>query len=502
MTGRVIALGFFDGVHLGHGALLQAARRVALEKQLRPAALSFTGAVAGKPLRLLNTLSDRQELMRRHWGVEEMLLLQFDDTLMHMSPEDFLQKVIREFDAVHLVAGYDFTYGYKGAGKAETLRQQCQALGIGCTIVPPVEVDGVPISSTTIRNLIGDGRMEEAVTLLGHPHVLTGPVHHGYQLGRTMGWPTVNQLFPPEIAIPAHGVYAARVTLPDGTVHFGAANVGTRPTVSTGTAVTLETHILGYHGDLYDACIRTKLFARLRPEQHFDSKEALGAQILRDGEHTKAWFAEHSHLLQPVNPALQQYLEETILPRYQDFDGGHDLGHVRAVMENAMELALGYDVCPNMVAVMAAYHDLGLPQGRETHHLTSAALLRQDENLRQWFSDVQIETMAQAVEDHRASAKTPPRSIYGKILSDGDRCLEPETVVRRTLEYGAVHYPGLSREEQFSRLKAHMEEKYSERGYLKLCLDTPSNTKRLAALRAVISDDAKLKAIFDAWYEN
>ncbi len=499
MNGRIIALGFFDGVHRGHRALLRETVRLGEREDCRPAALTFAGNVAGKSNLLLNSLEDRRMLMQRLCGVEEMLVLAFDEALMRMEPKDFVEMLVQRFGAVHLVAGYDFTYGYRGAGNAETLKTQCAELRIGCTILPAVEAGGEAISSRMIRGLVTGGEMEEAVSLLGHPHVLTAPVEHGYRLGHTMGYPTANQVFPKEVAVPAKGVYAARVILPDGRAYFGAANIGTRPTVSDGNAVTLETHILDFSENLYGKTIRTELFARLRPEMRFESKEALFCRIGQDGENVRAWFAENRSILLKVEPELVRYAEETLLPLYDGFDKGHDGAHVREVTENAMELAAEYDLDPSVVYCMAVYHDLGMTQGRKTHHLTSAKLLREDEMLKKWFSAKQREIMAQAVEDHRASGETPPRSLYGRLLCDADRCLEPETVVRRTLDFGAANYPGLTEEEQFARLKAHLAEKYSEDGYLTLQLGAKKTVSQLAALRDCIRDEARLKALFEDW---
>ena len=311
---------------------------------------------------------------------------------------------------------------------------------------------------------------------LGHPHVLTAPVEPGCGLGRTMGCPTVNQKFPQETAVPCRGVYAARVVLPDGRAYFGAANIGTRPTVSDGDAVTLETHILDFSEDLYGKTIRTELFAMLREERCFESKEALAARIRQDGQAALHWFETHRETVQPVNAALLAYVEREILPKYRGFDRGHDEAHVREVMAEAMELALGCDLVPDMVYCMAAYHDLGMAQGRKTHHLTSAAVLRQDAALREWFTAKQIEIMSQAVEDHRASSEMPPRS--------------------------AAKYPGLSEAEQFARLKAHLSEKYSETGYLTLQLGAEKTVSQLAKLRECIRDEARLKALFQAWLKS
>lgn len=169
-----------------------------------------------------------------------------------------------------------------------------------------------------------------------------------------------------------------------------------------------------------------------------------------------------------VKPSLRRYLEEQVLPRYRDCDAAHDLRHIEAVIENSLEIARElrgrYALDIDMVYAIAAYHDIGIPQGRADHHLTSAAALRADCRLRQWFSPPQIETMAQAVEDHRASAKERPRSIYGEIVSEADRTLDPETVVRRTVLYGLDHCTQLDFDGQYARAWEHLRGKYGPGG--------------------------------------
>ncbi len=198
-----------------------------------------------------------------------------------------------------------------------------------------------------------------------------------------------------------------------------------------------------------------------------------------------------------VSLDLMEFVETQILPRYSAFDTAHRIAHVNEVIKSSLELArtLGADV--NMAYAIAAYHDLGLEGPRAVHHLTSGKILMADRRLLKWFTPSQITVMKEAVEDHRASASHAPRSIYGKIVAEADRNLDPETVIRRTIEYGRAHYPEKSKEEQWVRFMEHMNEKYSTNGYIKLWLSGSANEKKLAQLRDYISQPDVMRQIFD-----
>ena len=198
---------------------------------------------------------------------------------------------------------------------------------------------------------------------------------------------------------------------------------------------------------------------------------------------------------------LREYIESEILPRYENYDAAHRLDHIGAVIRRSAVLARNYDVDPEMVYAIAAYHDLGVCEGRETHHITSARMMREDVNLRQWFSEDQIETMAQAVEDHRASAKREPRSIYGRIVAEADREIDAETIVRRTVQYGLDNYPQYGREGQWLRFKQHIAEKYARGGYLKIWIPGGENDLKLKAFQDDIEKPGVLEAMFGKWYE-
>lgn len=292
---RAVALGFFDGVHIGHAALLQQTRRRAAEKGLRPAVLTFDvhpdNLVRGGEVALLNSTEERRELIGRLFAIDDVLSLHFDEQLMRMPWQTFADKVIGELGAAHIVVGYDFCFGYRGEGTAERLREYGAGRGVGVDIVPPVTVDGRAVSSTWIRELLQNGETERANRLLGHPHTLSDTVHTGYHLGTKLGTPTINMFFPAGVLVPRHGVYAARVFLDGGESHIAVTNIGVRPTVSGDGRVSVESYLLDYAGDLYGQRVRVEFCAFLRPETKFGSVEALGEQIRRDAENARAWFA-------------------------------------------------------------------------------------------------------------------------------------------------------------------------------------------------------------------
>ena len=197
---------------------------------------------------------------------------------------------------------------------------------------------------------------------------------------------------------------------------------------------------------------------------------------------------------------LQAYIESAIFPRYKGFDPAHRIDHALQVIAESLKLAKHYDVDERMVYTIAVYHDIGLCEGRERHHLVSGRMLRSDEHLRKWFTEEEIEVMAQAVEDHRASLDHAPRSIYGRIVAEADRLIEPMTVLLRTVQYGLSHYPELSKEQHYQRYCEHLQEKYAEGGYLKLWIPESDNAARLAELRALIADETRKREAFEQIY--
>lgn len=202
-----------------------------------------------------------------------------------------------------------------------------------------------------------------------------------------------------------------------------------------------------------------------------------------------------------VNPAIIAYIEQEILPRYDHFDAAHQRNHADEVIERSLALAKHYEVNNDMVYAIAAYHDTGLCEGRDTHHLVSGRIIREDKKLRDWFTEDQIETMAQAAEDHRASSGHEPRSIYGKIVAEADRLISPEKVIRRTIQFTQDHFPDYDKEQQYQRFREHLMEKYSDTGYLKLWLPESENAPRLEELRKIIRDEVKMREAFDRAFD-
>ena len=202
-----------------------------------------------------------------------------------------------------------------------------------------------------------------------------------------------------------------------------------------------------------------------------------------------------------INESLQQYIENEILPRYDHFDAAHRRNHADDVIRRSLDLAAHYDVNIDMVYAIAAFHDTGLCEGRDTHHLVSGRIIREDTFLKKHFSADEIETMAQAAEDHRASKGSEPRSIYGKIVAEADRLIIPDTVIQRTIQFGLDHYPEFDKEGQYQRFHQHMMEKYADGGYLKLWLPESENAAKLEELRSIIRDEEKLKACFETEYQ-
>lgn len=199
---------------------------------------------------------------------------------------------------------------------------------------------------------------------------------------------------------------------------------------------------------------------------------------------------------------LHDYITLTILPRYDTFDRGHQRDHAESVIAESLRLAREYYADEDMAYTIAAYHDLGLSVDREFHHIHSGEILMADTNLRQWFTEEQLLTMRDAVEDHRAGAKRPPRTIYGAIVAEADRQIDPDTILRRTLQYGIKQNPTADFDWHFERAYAHMLDKYAEGGYLRLWLNSERNVRGLTRLRAIINDKAHMKEICRHIYEN
>lgn len=201
------------------------------------------------------------------------------------------------------------------------------------------------------------------------------------------------------------------------------------------------------------------------------------------------------------DPSLEAYVEAEIIPRYEHFDRAHGTDHVRTVIAQSFALAAHYDVDTDMVYTVAAYHDTGLVNGRERHHIDAGRILAEDAELRRRFTEEQIGVMREAVEDHRASSGHAPRTIYGRIVAEADRVIDPATIIRRTVQYGLANYPALDREGHYARCRDHLQKKYAEGGYLRLWIAESDNARRLEELRAIIRDPQRLRKLFDETFD-
>ena len=201
-----------------------------------------------------------------------------------------------------------------------------------------------------------------------------------------------------------------------------------------------------------------------------------------------------------IRDSLRNYIDSEVIPKYAAFDKAHREDHALTVIERALLMGKQYDINEEMLLTAAACHDLGLAVDRKTHHLESGRIIREDKRLSEWFSPEQIETIAQAAEDHRASAKTPPRSIYGRLVAEADRLIVPETIIRRTVLFGLSNYPELDKEGHWNRTLEHLHEKYAEGGYLHLLIPGSPNEAPLKKLREIIKDEPRLRTIFESVY--
>ncbi len=202
-----------------------------------------------------------------------------------------------------------------------------------------------------------------------------------------------------------------------------------------------------------------------------------------------------------VSLDLMEFVEKNILPRYNEFDRAHSLAHVTGVIRRSLAIARRMGADPNMAYAIAAYHDLGLEGPRAIHHVTSGKILSTDARLKRWFSPEQIRIMKEAVEDHRASASHSPRSVYGKIVAEADRDLNPDNVFRRAVQFGLSNYPQYDKEQQWDRFAQHMKEKYSEHGYIRLWIPNSPNAEKLNEIRTIISQPSLLRTHFNRIYE-
>lgn len=291
-----MALGFFDGVHRGHGALLEKVRNMTEDC----AVLTFNqhpGAVLGREIvPLLTSVEDRRWLFKHIYGISQVIVADFQE-ICAMDWEAFIEEfLLKKYKVTHVVAGHDFHFGQGGKGNPEKLKEKCQQLGVNCTIIPAVVENNVIISSTVIRKSLESGEMEKALSFLGHPHILSNKVQHGNKIGKnTLGFPTVNLAVPSQVLVPKFGVYACKVWV-DDEIFTAVTNVGIRPTVTDekDKSVSVEGFLLDFPDrDLYGKELRMEFHGYLRGEKKFDDFRQLSSQISKDVENTRSFFTNN-----------------------------------------------------------------------------------------------------------------------------------------------------------------------------------------------------------------
>ena len=287
----IYALGFFDGVHLGHQALLTACRDLAQAHGCKAGAVTFLGhpdtLVHGRTPMLINTPQDRKKLLRQ-FHMDKVVELPFDRAMMTMPWQAFVEMLVETHDAAGFVCGHDFRFGDRGAGTAALLQGWCRERDLPCAVIPEQMLDGITVSSTYIRSLLEAGELEQAIRYMGHPHILVGTVVSGRKLGRTIGVPTANLCLPEDVVQLPHGVYACKAVV-DQKAYLAVTNIGCRPTVG-GHRVTVEPWLLDFEGDLYGKEITLCFHSFLRPEKKFDSLEELKAEIQENALQTRKFF--------------------------------------------------------------------------------------------------------------------------------------------------------------------------------------------------------------------
>ena len=288
-TKRIFALGFFDGVHLGHQALLRECTALAGQRNCQSAAITFDrhpkALFTPEAPPLLSTAQTRTELLRQY-GIRDVYTFPVVEEVMSMPWQDFLTE-LTDRGAAGFVCGHDFRFGHRGEGTPQKLEEFCRQRDLPCVVVPEQDIGGIRISSSYIRQQLETGDMATAVRFLGHPYALTGKVVHGRKIGRTLGMPTANLHLPEDLVIPKFGVYACICRI-DGKRYPAVTNIGTRPTVS-GSGITVEPWILDFSGDLYDREITLEFHRFLRPEMKFPDLQALRQQIHRDAAETRSF---------------------------------------------------------------------------------------------------------------------------------------------------------------------------------------------------------------------
>ena len=287
----IYALGFFDGVHLGHQALLKACRELADQLGCKAGVVTFTShpdtLVSGKTPMLINSSEDRKQMLTQKFHVDTVVEIPFNQTVMNTHWSRFLEALV-QMNGAGFVCGSDFRFGSGGVGTAKKLNAFCNKGGLACAVVPEQVLDGVTVSSTYIRTLLEKGELVQANRFLGHPHILSGEVISGRKLGRTLGIPTANLALPEGLVKLPHGVYACKAMV-EGQKYLAVTNIGNRPTVG-GHRVTVEPWLLDFEGDLYGKTITLEFYDFLCPEKKFESLEALKAEIEKNALQTRNFF--------------------------------------------------------------------------------------------------------------------------------------------------------------------------------------------------------------------
>ena len=292
----VVALGNFDGVHKGHQELIRRAVNSAKEKGLKSAVFTFANhpknVLAGKPV-IKNILypEDKIDIIEK-LGVDYLFSIEFTEEMMHMSTETFIHKILLDaFKMKEAYCGFNYHFGYKAQGNTQILQDAGKALGFGIEILDPFKIDGHLVSSTFIRNLISEGRVDECEKYMGRNYIVGGQVVVGNRIGRTIGFPTSNILIDDAMVTPAHGVYVTLCNY-NGTQYQGITNVGIRPTIGD-EKKSIETYIFNFSKDIYGKDIKVEFLKKLRSEAKFDSYEALSAQIEKDCRDAQLYHETH-----------------------------------------------------------------------------------------------------------------------------------------------------------------------------------------------------------------
>ena len=290
----VVALGCFDGVHAAHRKIISTATKIA--KELSAESLAWTFELPPKnffspdSVPIITDINEKRELIEK-LSVDKLICVGFDKEIFEMSPVEFFNEILlKRLKVIHIVCGFNYTFGHMGEGDVALLRRLCENAGIGLSVVEQVSINGVPVSSSAIRSALSNGDPESAAALLGHYFSLSAPVFSNQRLAGKLGFPTANQIFGKNKLVPKNGVYVSRILL-DGAYFFGITNVGTRPTVSDHT-LCAETHIFDFEGDLYGKTITVEFLHFLRDETFFESVGALSAQVHEDILKTKQYIKE------------------------------------------------------------------------------------------------------------------------------------------------------------------------------------------------------------------